>query len=196
MTPERDPLIDAIRAAGAVPPAPARDEAFARAMRAAGDLGARRRMRRGVIALFAAAMLGAPAGVFAAHTFHKAPATVPAVGVETPDPGSSIARETSDRAEPRETERADDHSGSGSDDNISGTEQESGDDGTTSNLEGGSDDSGSDRSGDSSSSGDGEEATASSTPSSGSDSDDGSSLSGGDGVSGADSSSSDGGTDG
>jgi hypothetical protein len=95
-----DRLIDSIRAAGMVPPPPARDEAFAHAMGDVVSLRAHRRFRRGIIALFAAAMLGAPAGVFAARTFTNAPRATSRITTEVPDHRSSVARETADEAKP------------------------------------------------------------------------------------------------
>jgi len=92
---ERDPLIDAIHAAGDVPPPPDRDAAFARAMQPV-LMPSRRRLSRSFIALFAAALLAAPAAVFAAHGTHARAAVDAPIVSERPDPGSSIRSETDD----------------------------------------------------------------------------------------------------
>ena len=89
MTEQRDPLIEAIRAAGDVPPPPDRDAAFARAMRPV-LMPSRRRLSRSFIALFAAAILGAPAAVFAAHATHGHAAVVAPIVSERSDRGTSI----------------------------------------------------------------------------------------------------------
>ena len=92
---ERDPMIDAIHAAGEVPPPPDRNAAFARAMQPV-LMPSRRRLSRSFIALFAAALLAAPAAVFAAHETHTHPAVETPIVSERPDPGSSIHSETDD----------------------------------------------------------------------------------------------------
>src|SRR5579864_21127 len=91
----RDPLIDAIRAAGEVPPPPDRDAAFARAMQPV-LMPSRRRLSRSFIALFAAALLAAPAAVFAAHETHTRAAVDTPIVSERPDPGSPIHSEIDD----------------------------------------------------------------------------------------------------
>ena len=95
MTEPRDPLLDTIHEAGRVPPPPGRDAAFARAMRAV-FMPSRRRLGRSVIALFAAALLAAPAAVFAAHETRQHAAVVRPIVSERPDPGSSIHTEADD----------------------------------------------------------------------------------------------------
>ena len=96
MSEPRDPLIDAIHAAGEVPPPPDRDTAFARAMQPV-LMPSRRRLSRGFIALFAAASLAAPAAVFAAHETRTHAADTTPIVDEQPDPGSpAIHRETDD----------------------------------------------------------------------------------------------------
>jgi len=92
---EHDPLIDAIHTAGEVPPPPDRDAAFARAMQPV-LMPSRRRLSRSFIALFAAALLAAPAAVFAAHEAHTHAAVDTPIVSERPDPGSSIHSETDD----------------------------------------------------------------------------------------------------
>src|SRR5260221_14714885 len=92
---ERDPLIDAIRAGGDVPPPPDRAAAFAPAMQRV-LMPSRRRLSRSFIALFAAALLVAPAAVFAAHETHTHAAVDTPIVSERPDPGSSIHSETDD----------------------------------------------------------------------------------------------------
>jgi hypothetical protein len=92
---ERDPLIEAIHAAGEVPPPPDRDAAFARAMQTV-LMPSRRRLSRSFIALFAAALLAAPAAVFAAHETHTHGAVDTPIVSERPDPGGSIHSETDD----------------------------------------------------------------------------------------------------
>jgi hypothetical protein len=104
MSEPRDPLIDAIHAAGEVPPAPDRDAAFARAMQPV-LIPSRRRLSRSVIALFAAALLAAPVAVFAAHESHQNAVVTPIVS-ERPDPGSSIQTETDDATLQKEVETA------------------------------------------------------------------------------------------
>ena len=91
----RDPLIDAIRAAGEVPPPPDRDAAFARAMQPV-LMPSRRRLNRGFIALFAAALLAVPAAVFAAHETRTDAAAVTPIVSERADPGASIHAEADD----------------------------------------------------------------------------------------------------
>jgi hypothetical protein len=98
----RDPLIEAIHAAGEVPPAPDRDAAFARAMHAV-LMPSRRRLNRSVIALFAAALLAVPAAVFAERASHTPPATITPITFEKPDPGSSIQHEADDSTVKRES---------------------------------------------------------------------------------------------
>src|ERR1700751_796533 len=98
---ERDPLIDAIHAAGEVPPPPDRDAAFARAMQPV-LMPSRRRLSRSFIALFAAALLAAPAAVFAAHETHTHAAVDTPIVSERPYPGSSIHSETDDATLKRE----------------------------------------------------------------------------------------------
>src|SRR5690349_16435325 len=92
---ERDPLIDAIRAAGEVPPPPDRDAAFARAMQTI-TMPSRRRLSRSFIALFAAALLAAPAAVFTAHVTHTHAAVDAPIVSEWPDPDSPIHPEVDD----------------------------------------------------------------------------------------------------
>jgi hypothetical protein len=106
----RDPLIEAIHVAGEVPPPPDRDAAFARAMRAA-FAPSRRRLNRGVIALFAAALLAVPAAVFAERATNTPPATIMPITFEKPDPGSSIQHEADDSTVKRESASRE-HSGS------------------------------------------------------------------------------------
>jgi hypothetical protein len=101
---ERDPLIDAIHAAGDVPPPPDRDAAFARAMKPV-LMPSRRGLSRSFIALFAAALLAAPAAVFAAHTTHTHAAVDTPIVSERPDPGSSIHSETDDATLKRQLSR-------------------------------------------------------------------------------------------
>ena len=105
MSEPRDPLIDAIHAAGEVPPAPDRDAAFARAMQPV-LMPSRRRLSRSVIALFAAALLAAPAAVFAAHETRQHAAVVTPIVSERADPGSSIQTETDDATLQKEVETA------------------------------------------------------------------------------------------
>ena len=95
MTAPRDPLFDAIHAAGEVPPPPDRDAAFARAMQPV-LMPSRRRLSRSFIALFAAALRAAPAAVFAAHETHGHAADVTPIVSERPDPGGSIHPEADD----------------------------------------------------------------------------------------------------
>jgi len=95
MSEPRDPLIEAIHAAGEVPPPPARDAAFARAMRSV-VMSPHRRLNRSVIALFAAALLAVPAAVFAERASQTPSASISPITFETPDPGSSIQREADD----------------------------------------------------------------------------------------------------
>jgi hypothetical protein len=95
MSEPRDPLLDAIHAAGEVPPPPDRGAAFARAMRLV-LVPSRRRLNRSVIALFAAALLAVPAAVFAARATHTHSAIIAPIASEKPDPGSSIQHEADD----------------------------------------------------------------------------------------------------
>ena len=95
MTEPRDPLLDAIREAGRVPPPPGRDAAFARVMKPI-LVPSRRRPGRSVIALFAAALLAVPAAVFAAHETRQHTTVVTPIASEKPDPGSSIHTEADD----------------------------------------------------------------------------------------------------
>jgi hypothetical protein len=189
---ERDPLIDAIRAAGEVPPPPDRDAAFARAMHPV-LMPSRRRLSRSFIALFAAALLAAPAAVFAAHVTHTPAAVETPIVSERPDPGSSIHSEADDTTLNREQENEHEVQRpvvtSSSDEHTavsSGTDDHSGSDSTS----GGSD--GTSNSG----SGSGDHPTLSPTPtessSSGSSGDGGTSSDGGSSISG----STDGGTSG
>ena len=99
---DRDPFIDAIHAAGEVPPPPDRDAAFARAMQPL-LMPSRRRLSRSFIALFAAALLAAPAAVFAAHETHTHAAVDTPIVSEHADPGSSIHSETDDSMLKRQT---------------------------------------------------------------------------------------------
>jgi len=121
MSAERDPLLDAIRAAGEVPPPPDRDGAFARAMHAIEPARAHSRIRRGMIALLAAALLAVPATVFAARTTHPAkPHTPPPA--ETADPASIRQTEKPDagptpRASAGDDRHGDDEGTTGSVDN-------------------------------------------------------------------------------
>ena len=150
MSEQRDPLLDAIHAAGEVPPPPDRDAAFARAMQPV-LMPSRRRLSRGFIALFAAALIGAPAAVYAAHVTHEHAAITTPIVAEIPDPGSAaIHRESDDVTVKRasgpaheaehqgtmsssddhsgstSTTTADDHSGSGSPSSGSGDSSGSG----------------------------------------------------------------------
>ncbi|HJT38076.1 MAG TPA: hypothetical protein VJ818_06595 [Actinomycetota bacterium] len=93
MTERRDPLVDAIRAAGQVPPPPDRAAAFARAMRPV-LMPSRRRLGRSFIALFAAAILGTPAAVLAAHATHARTAVVAPIVSERSDHGTAEDPET------------------------------------------------------------------------------------------------------
>jgi len=102
---ERDPLIDAIHAAGEVPPPPDRHAAFARAMQPV-LMPSRRRLNRSFIALFAAALLAAPAAVFAAHETHTHAAVETPIVSERPDPGSSIHSEIDDATLKRQVSRS------------------------------------------------------------------------------------------
>jgi hypothetical protein len=153
MSEPRDPLLDAIHAAGEVPPPPDRDAAFARAMRPV-LVPSRRRLNRSVIALFAAALLAVPAAVFAERASHTPPATITPITFEKPDPHSSIQHEADDATMKRESKTETEHSGTGTDDhsgtsgNVSGETEHSGG-GTTSTTDGhdGSVSSGSDGSG-------------------------------------------------
>jgi hypothetical protein len=112
MSEVRDPLIEAIHAAGEVPLPPDRDAAFARAMRPV-LMPSRRRLNRSVIALFAAALLAVPAAVFAERAAHTPPATITPITFEKPDPGSPIQREADDSTVKRERASAGgSHSGS------------------------------------------------------------------------------------
>lgn len=95
MSEPRDPLLEAIHAAGEVPPPPDRDAAFARAVHSV-LTPSRRRLNRSVIALFAAALLAVPAGVFAARAPHTPAAIVAPIKAETADPSSSIRHEADD----------------------------------------------------------------------------------------------------
>ena len=135
MTEQRDPLLDAIHAAGEVPPPPDRDAAFARAMQPV-LLTSRRRVGRSVIALFAAALIAAPAAVFAARATHTPAAVLAPIVKETADPDPPIQQELDDSAARRSVEHAteneptqgsDDHSGTGSSGSTE-TQQVSGDD--------------------------------------------------------------------
>jgi hypothetical protein len=132
----RDPLIEAIHAAGEVPPAPDRDAAFARAMHAV-FAPSRRRLNRSVIALFAAALLAVPAAVFAERAAHTPPATITPITFEKPDPRSSIHREADDSTVKRENAASGMHSGS-----VSGTDDHVGN--STGSSSSGSDDHSSD----------------------------------------------------
>lgn len=85
-----DELIRAIRQAGEVPPPPDRDGAYERAMLAA-QHPTPRRLRRGIVALIAAAIILAPVGVFATvgHYSKARPApTLPAVTSPSPSPST------------------------------------------------------------------------------------------------------------
>jgi len=191
---ERDPLIDAIRAAGEVPPPPDRDAAFARAMHPV-LMPSRRRLSRSFIALFAAALVAAPAAVFAAHVTHvPAPVETPIVS-ERSDPDGAIHHEADDATlnRQKQNEPEIEHptvTSSSSDDHgsvSSGTDDRSGSGSTSISTDGSKDG----VSGDS-----GDQATASPTPtessSSGSSGDGGTSSDGGSSISG----STDGGTSG
>jgi len=146
MSEPRDPLIEAIHAAGEVPPAPDREAAFARAMRPV-LMPSRRRLNRSVIALFAAALLAVPAAVFAARAAHSPAAVVTPINLEKPDPGSSIQHEADDATVKRASSGSNEHVGSASGtDERSGSTSGSGSSGTDdrsgSTASSGSDDSG------------------------------------------------------
>ena len=190
---EHDPLIAAIRAAGEVPPPPDRDAAFARAMHPV-LMPSRRRLSRSFIALFAAALLAAPAAVFAAHATHTPAVVQTPIVSERPDPESPIRSEADDAALNHETQdeqeiqhavatspSSDDHTAV-----SSGTDDHSGTGSTSSGSDSTSD----------SGSGSGDHATVSPTPTessgSGSSGDGGTSSDGGSSIS----SSTDGGTPG
>jgi hypothetical protein len=129
---ERDPLMDAIRAAGDVPPPPNRDRALARAMQAVDQQG-RHRLSKGMIALLAAALLTVPATVFAERAAHPAKQRAVPTPVESVDRGS--ARESEDARPSPEASESTRNEPSGED---GGTQVSGGDDGTTSGSHEGS----------------------------------------------------------
>lgn len=145
----RDPLIEAIHAAGEVPPPPDRDAAFARAMHLV-LMPTRRRLNRSIIALFAAALLAVPAAVFAERASHTPSATIMQITVEKADPGRSIQHEADDSTLKRErastrdersgsATQADDRSGTAGS-RSSGTDQSADGTAVTSDGSGGADD--------------------------------------------------------
>jgi len=149
MSKPRDPLLDAIHAAGEVPAPPDRDAAYARAMRPV-LMPSKRRLNRSVIALFAAALLAVPAAVWAERASHTSPATIRPITFERPDPHSSIQHEADDATVKRESASENEHSVTGRNDSLgtTGDTEHSGGD-TTSTTDGhdGSVSSGSDSSG-------------------------------------------------
>ena len=147
MSEPRDPLFDAIRAAGEVPPPPDRDAAFARAMQPV-LLSPRRRLNRSFIALFVAAMVAVPAAVFAARATHAPTAVVAPIAKETADPGGPLTHEADDSrsahesehsTEPSASSRTDDHSGSSTTSSSDDTHHLSGGDSSGPSSVGGSD---------------------------------------------------------
>ena len=144
MSEPRDPLFDAIHAAGEVPPPPDRDAAFARAMQPV-LMTSRRRMSRSVIALFVAAMVAVPAAVFAARSTHPPTAVLTPIVKETADPDVPLTLEVDDSKATHEiehgTERStsggtDDHSGSSNTSSSDDTQHVSGDSANTSSGDG------------------------------------------------------------
>ncbi|MFN2615372.1 MAG: hypothetical protein ABR552_11230 [Actinomycetota bacterium] len=110
-----DELLDQIRRAGSVPPAPAREEAFRYAMRAVARRPLRLGPRRIVTAIAAAATLLVPAGVFqavgkldnapdrVAPLVQPAPRVTPAAteAAATPSPGAREPEQTGPGVDPQ-----------------------------------------------------------------------------------------------